>query len=272
MPLEPQQLNYILGHRDGGLPILSGEPLTDDDRQPFTEAEVALFDARFEAIFKWMNFQGIAPVVGKEHHDKLLYLAEVQKKIFGGDAFTGDGVGGFGMRQIVPEDVFGNQNDRSWELANGIVAVNWRTGLTATRHTRNHMGFTQRDSGDFFAGASMVTQDANQDKWAIAYFGYADLRASGLIQGEVISFSNRERDYFEFQDQMHLDNITYCDLGKMVYFNHKHPFKDGLIVRPATVAENAAIGAVAAMKPIGVCFVSQRRALQQNQLPRPMQS
>lgn len=277
MPNEPERLNYIRGLEDGKLPILSGEPLTDEDRTPFKEAEVDLFNTRFEAIFKWINNQGIAPIVTKEHYNKLLFLAECQKKLFNDESFTGDGVGGWGMRDIIPEDVYGDGpgflgGDATWQLGNGVVAGNWNVGAVATRFARNDMGFTQRNAGTFQAGASMVTLDANQDRWAVAYFGMADLNSLGLIQGHVVAFSNRERDFYEFTNQMELSNITYADLGKVIYFNHKHPFKSGNIIRPVTVAPGALLATAQAMRPVGIAFISQRRALQLNTMTRPAQA
>lgn len=281
MPNESIDISYRRGYPKG-LPVVSSDPLTDKDRIPFSEEELAMFDARFEAIFGWMNVQGWSPIVTKKHYESILYLAEVQKKIFGGSEFTGDGVNGWGMRDIVPEDIYGDSNpgtgigatggDDCWELGNGVTAANWTSGAVATRFTRNDIGWTTRDTATFQAGNSMVCLDVNQDRWAVAYFGMADLAGTGLVQGHVVAFSNRERDFFEFTNQQQLMNLTYGSLGKVIYLNHLAPFKSGHIIRPATVAPGAAVGNALAMRPIGVSFVTQRRALQLATLLKPSQA
>lgn len=282
MPNEGENLNYIRGYARG-MQILAGEPLDDKNRSPFSEEELQNFDTRFESIFGWMNRQGYAPVVGKEHYEQILWLAEIQKKIFGDAKFVGDGVGGWGMRDIVPEDVYGDSNpgtglgatgfDDTWEKASGVAGdANWTVGAIATRFSRNDMGWTTRNTATFQAGASMVTQDVNQDKWAVAYFGMADLSGRGLVQGHVVAFSNKERDWFEFTNQMQLCDMLYAPLGRVIYFNHNVPYKSGHIVRPAAAAVAAPLPNVAAVRPIGVTFVSQRRALQLATLFKPAQA
>lgn len=262
MPNEILELNYIKGYPNNKVPILSSEPLGEKDLAGFDNDEIEAFDARFEAIFKWVNTDGVAPIATKAHHDELLHLAEVQKKVYGGVTFTGDGSSGWGMRDIVPEDVFGNAADTVWELGNGTTVANWTCGVPATRWARNDMGLALRNTLTFAAGTAAVTQDAAQDKWAVAYFGMADLASSGNIQGHAIALNRKPREFFEFTNQMQLSNVTYADLGKICYFNHMHPFNSGAIVKPATVATTVALATVTALRPVGVTFLSQRRAVQ----------
>jgi hypothetical protein len=124
------------------------------------------------------------------------------------------------------------------------------------------MGLALRDTLAFGAGTAGITLDAAQDKWAFAYFGMADLASSGNAQGCAITLNRKTREFFEFTNQMQLSNVTYADLGKICYINHMHPFNSGLIIKPATVATTVRVAAVTAMRPVGVTFLTQRRAVQ----------
>jgi hypothetical protein len=261
--VESQENNYIRGYPKG-LALVAAKEIKEDQLSAFDDDEVKRFDQRFEALFRWMNWQGLAPLVTQAHYNAILAAAKYAKKnIFRDAPFGGDGTDDWGMLDITPEDVFSGVNDYCWEKNNNAVAAQWTIGAAVTRWSRNDMGNAQRDAGTFQAGAPMRTRDVNNDEWAMAYFGVADLLGTGIIQGHAFAFKNKEHSWMEITPQMLANNVAYADMGQVAYATPDAGFKSGVVIKAVTAAPGAAVAARIAFRPIGVAFVSSTRATNQ---------
>ena len=253
--------------------LVSGAPIASGDMAKFSSDEKKDFDATYEHVVRMINRLGAGKIFNSKHYDLCLHTAQLVKKRFGELTFTGDGTGGFGMRAIIPEDIYSNANDVSWELANGTVATNWTAGAPATRWLRNDHGFTQRDAGTFTAGGPAITRDANNDMWYVLYWGLMDSMASGLPQGYMVSLNNRPRAFKDISLQMTSTDFSYAELGYGVLYEPTVPFKTGLQIKDVDVATTARVLQVIAMRPIGVTFCTQRRQVLDNgTITRPAQA
>ena len=254
------------------IPIVSGAAIRDGDLTTLTSEESQLFDTTWEHVTRGINRYAAAPIINSKHYDLAKRVCEIVKKKWKDMPFSGDGSNGFGMRAIIPEDVFGNVNDHTWEYGNALVATNWTVGAAATRYSRNDQGFTQRDVGTFFAGASAVTRDGNNDEWYVLYWGMMDQSASGLPKGFWVALNNRERAFKDFDYQMANTEMAYNELGYGVLYEPTVPFKSGLQFKEVDAIAGARVAQVVAMRPIGVSFCTQRRALTQGLITRPTQA
>jgi hypothetical protein len=243
------------------IPLISGSDVKADDRSPLSTQELNAFNATFEHIARGCNRQAGMRLVTRKHYDLARFTAEVVKKRFGDLPFTGDGTGGFGMRAIVPEDVFGNANDVIWELANGLVATNWTIGAAATHYSRNDQGFALRDTLTGNAGTTAICRDANNDMWYVLQWGLVDEMATGLPHGYWYYLNNRIRAFKDIKLQMANTEHSYAELGYGVLYEPTVPFKSALQVKPIDGALGARVAQIISMRPVGVSFTTQRRAL-----------
>lgn len=252
------------------IPLISGADVRAEDRSPLTGTEQKAFNSTFEHIFRGRNRVTGLGLTTRKHYDLTKYVCEVVKKRFGDLPFTGDGTGGFGMRAIIPEDVYSNALDETWELANGLVATNWQIGALATRFSRNDHGNTNRDTVTGVAGASAITRDANNDMWYVLHWGLMDEMATGLPHGYWYYLNNRVRAFKDIKLQMANTEHSYAELGYGVLYEPTVPFKSALQVKPIDGAVGARVAQIISLRPVGVTFCTQRRSLIDNAtLTRP---
>ena len=264
MPVEPPEHEYMDVVGDF-IPLISGADIRPEDRSPLSPQEVKLFDATFESIFRGVNRQSTMRLATRKHYDLCKYTCEVVKKRFGDLPFSGDGTGGFGMRAIVPEDIFGTDTapgqDTVWEVGNGIAAANWTVGAIATHFSRNDHGFAARNTLTGAAGTTAITRDANNDMWYVLQWGILDEMAAGLAQGYWYYLNNRIRAFKDIKLQMSNTEMAYADIGYGIMYEPTVPFKSALQVKPIDAAIGAAVTQQMAIRPVGVTFCTQRRAL-----------
>ena len=243
------------------IPVISGADILPTDRTPLSEQEGKYFNATFEHCFRGLNRYSPVQIVTQKHYDLAKFICEVVKKRLGDLPFTGDGTGGFGMRAIVPEDVYGTANDDTWELSNGLVATNWTIGALATRYSRNDHGQALRDTFTGAAGTANVNRDANNDMWYCLHWGLIDEMASGLPHGYWYYVNNRIRAFKDIKYQMSDSEQAYAELGYGVLYEPTVPYHSAVQMKPIDGAVGARVAQVIALKPVGVTFMTQRRAL-----------
>lgn len=247
------------------MPLISGADIRPEDRSPLNANERKLFDATFEHIFRGCNRQAGLRITNKKHYDLALYVSEVVKKRLGDLPFTGDGTGGFGMRAIVPEDVFGTNTapgqDDVWEVGNGIAPANWTVGAIASRFSRNDHGFAARNTLTGAAGTTAICRDVNNDMWYVLHWGLMDEMASGLVHGYWYYINNRIRAFKDIKLQMANTEQAYAELGYGVLYEPTVPFKSAVQIKPIDAAIGAAVTQQIALRPVGVTFCTQRRML-----------
>jgi hypothetical protein len=262
--------------------LVSGSVFQPSDQSKFNKDELNEFDATFEHVVRGINRVKNQDIFTQKHYDIALYVAQLVKKKFGDLQFTGDGTGGFGMRAIIPEDVYGdanvgalpaNDNDAQWELGNGAPQANWQIGARINKYLRNDHGWSIRNTQTMTGGVPAVCRDFNNDMWYTLYWGMMDEMASGLCSGMMVSLNNRPRAIKDFKYQMSNTESAYAELGYGVLYEPTVPFKTGLQFKPIDGAQGAVVQQIAAMRPIGVTFCTQRRGVIDNtQTTRPSQS
>ena len=246
------------------IPLISGSDIVLGDRTPLTETESKAFNATFEHVVRALNRYSPVEIVTQKHYDLARYTCEVVKKRLADLAFTGDGTGGFGMRAIIPEDIYGTVNDDTWELANGLVATNWTIGALITRYSRNDHGLALRDTLTGAAGTPAITRDANNDEWYVLHWGLVDQMATGLPTGVWYYLNNRPRAFKDITYPMTNSEQAYAELGYGVLYEPRVPFRSALQFKPIDGAVGARVAQVVAMRPVGVTFCTQRRLLIEN--------
>jgi hypothetical protein len=247
------------------IPVISGADIRPEDRTPLSDQEIKYFNATFEHCFRALNRYSPVQIVTQKHYDLAKFICEVVKKRLGDLPFTGDGTGGFGMRDIIPEDVYGTDTapgqDTVWEIGNGIAPANWTVGAIATRFSRNDHGFAARNTLTGAAGTTAICRDVNNDMWYTLHWGLMDQMASGLVHGYWYYINNRIRAFKDITYQMNNSEQAYAELGYGVLYEPTVPYKSAAQIKPIDAAIGAAVTQQIALRPVGVTFATQRRML-----------
>jgi hypothetical protein len=77
--VETEQNNYIRGYPKG-LALVAAKEIKPDQLSEFDDDELTRFEAQFECLFRWINWQGIAPLVTQAHYNAVLAAAKYAKK------------------------------------------------------------------------------------------------------------------------------------------------------------------------------------------------
>lgn len=238
--------------------IVSTDPIGSEQFGTFDAEEQAVFEDAWDVLTKIHNRALFEHLFTDRHKTTLFNLAKVAKRTVFADAkFEGtDPVGGFGMRWVLPEDVFSQAADIVWDNT-------WTAGAAATRFMRNYIGSNAVDTTTFQADGSIILQDTQVDKWAIALWGVIDQDASGRIHGVMLSLNDRERAFQDIELQMRNSEEALADFGRFYWVPPTTRFKFGVQVKTG-------FGGAASLKPVGIAFISARRATQLATATRPV--
>lgn len=247
------------------LGIVAGGRFTDADAAPFDDDENSSFDRRWNELVKVFGTDLVPRTVFTDaHKETLRFLARVFKKIAASAGasgnFSGDGTNGIGMRWTVVEDINTAVADVLWREA-------WSTGAAASRFSRNWFGATARDTVTFFAAASAITRDANNDFWSVVIMGVMETLNPAGLDGFFFALKERE---LAFDATRHNfltpgSNSIMVFEDRVIFIDPATPFKGGVQVKEPGGADSITTETI----PLAITFLTQRRALTQATITRP---